>query len=76
MSCSNRELTSALAARLGRPLLLPSIPEGALRLALGEMSSLLLDSARVSPQRALDAGFNFRYPELDGALQSILGGRQ
>jgi NAD dependent epimerase/dehydratase family enzyme len=39
------------------------------------MSELLLVSDRMLPKRLLDAGFRFRYPELEGALAAIFGRR-
>jgi NAD dependent epimerase/dehydratase family enzyme len=49
------------------------VPEPVLRLALGEMSSELLTSARVLPRRLLAAGFEFRYLTIDDALAAELG---
>lgn len=63
----NAEFTQALARALHRPALLPA-PAWALRLALGDMSVLLLGGQRLQPRRAQEAGFVFRYPQLDGAL--------
>ena len=71
---TNREFTSELAAALHRPAVFP-VPESALKLLLGEMASILLDSQRVLPKAAEAAGFRFRYPELGPALQDILAGR-
>jgi uncharacterized protein (TIGR01777 family) len=42
-----------------------------LKLLLGEMSTLVLDGQRVLPRRLLDAGFDFRYPELESALVEV-----
>ena len=56
---------------MGRPALLP-VPAPALRLLLGELALELLGSKRVVPAAAEHYGFEFRYPELDGALQEIL----
>jgi NAD dependent epimerase/dehydratase family enzyme len=70
---TNRELTEALGNVLSRPTLLP-VPVFALRLAVGEMAdALLLSSARVVPRRLEETGYNFRYPELGGALRHLLG---
>jgi hypothetical protein len=71
---TNRELTRALGRALGRPTLVP-FPAFAVRLLLGEMGqALLLDSARVLPQRLERVGFRFRHPDLDGALRAALSG--
>jgi uncharacterized protein (TIGR01777 family) len=69
---TNAEFTRILAEALHRPAFLRA-PAFALRLALGEMADpLLLSSQRVLPERALAAGFAFRYPELRPALDAIL----
>jgi NAD dependent epimerase/dehydratase family enzyme len=40
----------------------------------GEMGEeTLLSGQRVLPQRLLDSGFRFDFPELDGALRHELG---
>ena len=43
-----------------------------LRLALGEMSTLLLDGQKAIPKRLLDAGYAFQHPSVEGALASLL----
>jgi uncharacterized protein (TIGR01777 family) len=68
---TNREFTKALGKQLGRPTMLP-VPEFALKMAMGEMSELLLDSARVLPKRLTDAGFEFETPSLAAALERLL----
>jgi len=67
----NAEFTRILARTLGRPALLP-VPAWALRLALGEMSVLVLGGQRLVPQRAREAGFSWRHPELPAALGQLL----
>lgn len=68
---SNAEFTRALAGALRRPAPFP-VPAPVLRLALGEMSTLLLDGQRVLPARLERAGFRFRHPQLRPALQALL----
>jgi uncharacterized protein len=51
-------------------LLLPA-PALALRLALGEMSAVVLNSNRVSAEKALAEGFQFGFPNLQDALAEI-----
>ena len=67
----NADFTQALARTLHRPAQLPA-PAWALRLALGEMSVVLLGGQRLMPQRAQAAGFVWHYPELSGALVHLL----
>ncbi len=66
----NREFTKTLAAVLRRPALLPA-PSPALRVVLGEMAALVLESQRVEPAAALRAGFRFRYETLREALEQV-----
>lgn len=67
----NAQFAQTLAQALHRPALLP-VPGWALRLALGEMSVLLLGSQRVVPERAQQAGFSWQHPALPGALAHLL----
>lgn len=67
----NREFTQILAHVLRRPAFLP-IPAWALKMLYGEMSQLLLGSQRVIPKRILDAGFQFKFKELEPALRDVL----
>ena len=68
---TNAELTRELSRLLHRPALL-NIPAWALRMLYGEMAEIVLGSQRVLPQAALDAGFEFKYPNLRDALQNLL----
>ena len=70
---SNAEFTRTLGRVLGRPTLFP-VPSFAAHLALGEMAeALLLSSQRVQPVKLQASGFQFRHPELEGALRELLG---
>jgi len=67
---SNAEFIRALAAALKRPYWMPA-PGFALRLLLGEMSTLLLDGQYALPHRLASLGFEFRHPRADEALRSL-----
>ncbi len=69
---TNAEYTKVLGRVLGRPTFL-AVPAPALRVALGRMADeLLLASARVDPAKLEETGYEFRYPELEGALRHLL----
>jgi hypothetical protein len=68
---TNQEFTDRLATALHRPAIFP-VPAFALKLALGEMSEMLLASQRVLPTVAKSAGFRFQYPDLHTALGNLL----
>jgi uncharacterized protein len=61
----------AIARVLHRPYWFPT-PAFAMRLALGEMSTLVLDGQHVIPDRLTEAGFKFKDEQLQPALQAIL----
>jgi len=67
----NEELARALGKAMHRPSFLPA-PGFMLKLLLGEFGSVLLEGQRVIPRKLLDNGYVFIYPEIDGALQSLI----
>lgn len=67
----NKDFTAELARAVKRPAFLPA-PAFALRLVLGEMASVLLESQRVVPHRTQELGFRFSFPELGPALRDLL----
>jgi uncharacterized protein len=68
---TNKEFSKILGGALGRPSFMPA-PAFALRLAMGEVATILLDGQRAIPQALLDAGFKFQYPDLQPALTDLL----
>jgi len=69
---TNREFTRVLGSVLRRPTVFP-LPAFVARIVLGEMAdALLLASTRVAPLRLRATGYQFRHPELQGALRELL----
>ena len=66
------ELVSAMAQQR-REWLRVRIPAPLLRMALGEMSGLFLGSQRMSADRILASGFQFRYPDIETVLEQLMG---
>lgn len=64
---TNADFANALARCMHRRAFL-QIPSPVLRLLMGEMAMLVLDSQRCLPSRLLDAGFSFRTSPLTKAL--------
>src|ERR1041384_8166820 len=63
---------------LGRILQRPSwlcVPSFALRVALGELGTLMTTGQRVTPAKALSGGYHFHYPTLEPALRAIMSKR-
>ena len=69
----NFTFSQTLARVLRRPCLLP-VPRAALKIAMGEMSTIVLDGQRITPKNLLDAGFRFRFPTVEEALRAIYPG--
>lgn len=67
----NREFAATLGRVLRRPSWLPA-PRLALQLALGEVSTVVLDGQRAVPMHLLQSGFTFSFPELEPALKDLL----
>ena len=47
-------------------------PSFGLRLVMGEMAEMLLNSSRVSSKKILDQGYEFSFPKIQDALKNIL----
>ena len=69
---TNAELSHLLGRLLGRPSFVPA-PAFALRLAMGDMSTIVLDGQRALPHRLTALGFTFRFPDPESALRDLLG---
>lgn len=69
---TNRAFSETLGRVVGSPSWLP-VPEFSLRIALGEMADLVVKGQRVLPKQALALGYQFQFPELEGALRDLLG---
>lgn len=67
----NRDLARALGKVLHRPAWIPA-PAFALRLILGEFAEVALTSQKMLPAKLLAAGFQFLFPNLNGALEDLL----
>lgn len=67
----NKDFGQTLGDVLNRPHWVPA-PSFALKAALGDMSTLLLDGQCVLPKKAMAHGYTFHHPELEPALKSII----
>ena len=68
----NGEFAKVMARTLSRPLLLPAAPAFLLRVVLGEFADVVLKGQRVVPKRLMEAGFSFRFPTLQQALEDLV----
>lgn len=68
---TNEEFTRALAHVMHRPLTGLKVPAAGLKLVLGEMSEVMLESQRVSANKLMQTGFTFEYQTILQALESF-----
>lgn len=68
---TNEEFLRMVRRVLKRFPLFP-LPAFALRMLLGELSTVVLDSQHLLPQRLVEAHFQFDYPRFDQALHHLL----
>ncbi len=68
----NAEFAKILATTLGRPILLPAAPAFLLSIMLGEFANVVLKGQRVIPRKLMEAGFSFRFPTLQQALEDLI----
>lgn len=69
---SNKNIIKLLSQLLGGGHFIFRIPAIFLKLALGEMSTIILHGSRVSSKKIEATGFVFNYPQADVALRNIL----
>lgn len=69
---TNKEFSKQLGKTLGRPAIAP-IPGFAMKLMRGpEFGQILTEGQRVYPRKATENGYEFKQPELAGALANLL----
>lgn len=69
---TNSTLTQQLAKTMDKNIWLPNVPAFALKLLMGEMSSIILSSQLVSCKKIRETGFSFHYINLERALRDLL----
>jgi len=69
---NNKAFTIAIQNAMGKKALNPTMPKKIMSLALGDMASVLFDSARVSADLIQEKGYQFKYEKIDNALTNIL----
>jgi len=68
---TNAHLSRVIGQVMHRPSFVPT-PAFAMRLLLGEKSTLVLDGQRQMPRRLQQMRFEFRFPHVDAALRDLL----
>ncbi len=68
---TNKDLIKGIGEQLGKKWMVP-VPSLALKAGMGEMSSVVLNSHRVSADKIISAGFDFQFADLSSALKDLL----
>ena len=68
---TNRTFSKKLAKAFKRPFVNLGAPAFALKVAFGEMSTILLNGSRVSSEKTAATGFQFQFPLLNDALKAL-----
>lgn len=69
---TNRQLSKSIAKVLKKPFWLPNVPGFMIKLLLGEMSTLVLSSQKVSCEKLLKSSFLFQFNNIEEALNDLL----
>ncbi|MET3549326.1 uncharacterized protein (TIGR01777 family) [Paenibacillus favisporus] len=67
---TNDQFGQAVGRAYHRPHWFP-VPAVMMKAVLGEQSLIILEGQRILPAKALELGFKFRYPRLQGALSDL-----
>lgn len=66
------DIVANIAQRLQKPHFLPPIPLWTLKLLFGEMADILTASQYVNNEKIREAGFKFKYPDLNSSLNNLI----
>lgn len=67
----NKPFTRKIGEAIGKPPIMAPGPAFVMRLAMGEMADTILGSTRVSSKKIEGTGFDFKFPELVGAVKDL-----
>mmetsp|Transcript_11057 Transcript_11057/g.27872 ORF Transcript_11057/g.27872 Transcript_11057/m.27872 type:complete len:379 (-) Transcript_11057:285-1421(-) len=65
-----KEVCAAMGRAMGRPSLFP-VPGPVIKVVFGEGAMVLLEGQRVMPKRAMEAGFEFEFKDVDSAMKDL-----
>ena len=69
---TNKQMTKEIAKQLEKPFILPNVPAFVMKLMLGEMSAIVLESQFLKNEKIKNAGFEFEYETVEEALANVI----
>lgn len=69
---TNKKMIQVLANHFRQSLWLPNVPQCFLRLVLGQMADVVLESQLVSSEKLVSQGFQFQFVNLEHAIEDLL----
>ena len=69
---TNQKLTKVAAQILKKPLVAPKVPMFVLKMILGDMSTIVLESQKVAAGKIQNTGFKYHYPTIEVSLEDLL----
>jgi NAD dependent epimerase/dehydratase family enzyme len=69
---TNREFSETLIKVLKKTVWFPNIPATILKIIFGKMSEIILNGSRVSSNKLIKEGFQFKFPDLKSALEDLI----
>jgi hypothetical protein len=69
---TNSKMTEVIARQLKKPYFLPKVPSFMMKLILGEISAIVLESQYLKNDKIKKDGFVFEYDTLEKALEECL----
>jgi uncharacterized protein (TIGR01777 family) len=69
---TNKQLAHAMSKQYWIKMLVAGVPVLVLRLMLGELHTVLLDSCNAYPARLLEKNYQFRFPEIEFAMRDLI----
>lgn len=70
-AAQNKTIAKAIGRAMGRPSFMPA-PAFALKIALGEVSDLVLKGQNARPTRLIEEGFEYDHPQIEEAVRDLL----
>jgi uncharacterized protein (TIGR01777 family) len=69
---SNKQITKVICQAMHRPYFLPNVPAIILKLALGEMASMILANQNISSKKIEKAGYAFAFNHIEEAVRDVI----